>query len=56
MDKAKVISALSQKSKFKFRTSFKKNQIFGFPWCSTSENLSIDVSITNLGQILTKLR
>ena len=28
----------------------------GFPWCSTSENLSIDVSITNVGLILTKLR
>ena len=36
----------------------KKNQIFGFPWCSTStsENLSIDVSITNVGLIVAKLR
>ena len=34
----------------------KKNQIFGFPWCSTREDLSIDVSITNVGLILTKLR
>ena len=34
----------------------KKNQIFGFPWCSTSEDLSINVSITNVGLILTKLR
>ena len=33
-----------------------KNQIFGFPWCSTREDLSIDVSITNVGLILTKLR
>ena len=33
----------------------KKNQIFGFPWCSTREDLSIDVSITNVGLILTKL-
>ena len=33
----------------------KKNQIFGFPWCSTCEDLSIDVSITNVGLILTKL-
>ena len=33
----------------------KKNQIFMFPWCSTRENLSIDVSITNVGLILTKL-
>ena len=34
----------------------KKNQIFGFPWCSTREDLSIYVSITNIGLILTKLR
>ena len=33
----------------------KKNQIFGLPWCSTREDLSIDVSITNVGLILTKL-
>ena len=26
-----------------------------FPWCSTREDLSIDVSITNVGLILTKL-
>ena len=31
-------------------------QIFGFPWCSPREDLSIDVSITNVGLILTKLR
>ena len=30
--------------------------IFGFPWCSTREDLSIDVSLTNVGLILTKLR
>ena len=30
--------------------------IFGFPWCSTHEDLSIDVSITIVGLILTKLR
>ena len=30
--------------------------IFGFPWCSTREDLSIHVSITNVGLILTKLR
>ena len=29
---------------------------FRFPWCSTREDLSIDVSITNVGLILTKLR
>ena len=39
-----------------FELSRKKNQIFGFPWCSTHEDLSIDVSITNVGLILTKLR
>ena len=32
------------------------NQIFMFPCCSTREDLSIDVSITNVGLILTKLR
>ena len=49
-----VISALCQKSKFELFWK-KKNQIFGFPWCSTREDLSIDVSITNVGMILTKL-
>ena len=39
-----------------FELFWKKNQIFGFPWCSTREYLSIDVSITNVGLILTKLR
>ena len=33
-----------------------KFHIFGFPWCSTREDLSIDVSITNVGLILMKLR
>ena len=38
-------------------SNFLKNfQIFEFPWCSTREDLSIDVLITNVGQILTKLR
>ena len=51
-----MISALRQKSKFEFRTFLKKkNLIFGFPWRSTREDLSIDVSITNVGLILTKL-
>ena len=44
----------SQNSNLKFFEQ--KNQIFGFPWCSTREELSIDVSITNVGLILTKLR
>ena len=38
-----------------FELFWKKNQIFGFPWCSTREDFSIDVSITNVGLILTKL-
>ena len=50
-----MISALRQKSKFEFRTFLKKNPIFGFPWRSTREDLFIDVSITNVGLILTKL-
>ena len=29
--------------------------MFGFPCCSTREDLSINVSITNVGLILTKL-
>ena len=38
-------------------SNFLKNfHISGFPWCSIRENLSIDVSITNVGLILTKLR
>ena len=51
-----MISALWQKSKFEFLTILKKNQIFRFPCCSTREDHSIDVSITNVGLILTKLR
>ena len=39
-----------------FELSWKKNQIFGFPWFSTREDHSVDVSITNVGLILTKLR
>ena len=40
-----------------FELSWKnKNKSFGFPWCSTREDLSIDVLITNVGLILTKLR
>ena len=43
----------SQKSNFEL--FWKKNSNFRFPWCSTREDLSIDVSITNVGLILTKL-
>ena len=51
-----MISAVRQ-NKIRISNFFeKKNQIFRFPWCSTSEDLSIDVLITNVGLILTKLR
>ena len=33
-----------------------KIQIFGFLCCNAREDISIDVSITNVGLILTKLR
>ena len=53
-----MISALQHKSKYKSNSisNFfeKKNQIFWFPCCSTREDLSVDVSITYLGLILTK--
>ena len=54
-----MISALQHKSKYKSNSisNFfeKKNQIFWFPCCSTREDLSVDVSITHVGLILTKL-
>ena len=54
------ISALQHKSKYKSNSisNFfeKKNQIFWFPCCSTREDLSVDVSITYVALILTKLR
>ena len=52
-----VISALRRRrnSKFEFQTFLEKIQILGFPWYSTREGLSIDVSISNVGLILTKL-
>ena len=43
------------KSKFNFNFFEKKNKTFMFPCCSTREDLSIDVSITIAGLILTKL-
>ena len=46
IDEVKVISALRQNSNFEL---FWINiQILGFLWCSTREDLSIDVSITNV--------
>ena len=56
INKVRVISALRHKSKFNFELFWKEIQILGFPCCSTRENLSIGVSITNVGLILTKLR
>ena len=53
-----MISTPQHKSKYKSNSIsnfLKKNQIFWFPCCSTREDLSIDVSITNVGLILTKL-
>ena len=50
----KVISALQHKSKFNLDFFGKKYTFFGFSCCSTREDLSIDVSITNVGLILTK--
>ena len=54
-----MISALQHKSKYKSNSisNFfeKKNHIFWFPCCSTREDLSVDVSITYVGLILTKL-
>ena len=52
-----MISALQHKSKYKSNSISKfleKNQIFWFPCCSTRKDLSVDVSITNVGLILTK--
>ena len=51
-----MISALQHKSKYKSNSisNFKKYQFFWFPCCSTCEDLSVDVSITYVGLILTK--
>ena len=53
-----MISALQHKSKYKSNLILnfleKKNQIVWFPCCSTRGDLSIDVSITYAGLILTK--
>ena len=51
----KVISARQHKSKYYF-DFYLKWQVFWFPWCSAREDLFIDVSITNVGLILTKVR
>ena len=53
-----MISALQHKSKYKSNSisNFleKKINFFLFPCCSTREDLSVDVSITYVGLILTK--
>ena len=54
--KSKFNFELKIKNKSKFNFDFFLNQIFMFPSCSTLEDLSIDVSITNVVLILTKLR
>ena len=52
-----LFSTSQNTSQIQFQKTFLKiNQIFGFPCCSTREDLSIDVSITNVGLILKKLR
>ena len=50
----KLFSTSQNTSQFQFRTFLKKNQISWFSGCSTREDLSVDVSITNVGLILTK--
>ena len=49
------LAKVKTQDKIQFRTFCKKNQIFMFLCCSSREDLSIDVSITNVGLILTKL-
>ena len=49
-----LFSTSQNTSQIQFRTFLKKNQIFWSPWCSTREDLSVDVSITYVGLILMK--
>ena len=49
-------SGYGQNSISSISNFLKKIHIFGFPWCSTREEYSIDVSSTNVGLISTKLR
>ena len=54
INKKLFIKHYSRKTKVRIKKKY--NQIFGYPCCSISEDHSIDVSITNVGLILTKLR
>ena len=50
-----IFSTSQNTSRIQFRTFLKKKkQIFWFSSCSTREDLSVDVSITYVGLILTK--
>ena len=49
-----LFSTRQNTSQIQFQTFLKKKSIFWFPCCSTRENLSVDVSITNVGLISTK--
>ena len=49
------LNVTSQNSNFELFLFFWKKKILGFPCCSTRKDLSIDVSITNVGLIVTKL-
>ena len=49
-----LFSTSQNTSRIQFRTFLKKKKNW-FPWCSTREDLSVDVSITYVGLILTKL-
>ena len=48
-------SQYSYKSKFNFNLLWEEVQFFGFPFCSTHKDLPINLSITTVGLILTKL-
>ena len=50
-----LFSTSQNTSRIQFLTFLKKKiKFFWFPCCSTREDLSVDVSITNVGLILTK--
>ena len=54
IDETKVILVLQHKSKFNFELFWKKIKFLDFQAVVSVKNLSIDVSITNVGMILTK--